>query len=325
MDKNTPPPNPETIHYAAKKFDKSAIAQGVTAWLAAAEESLRLELAEEVQSGDYDGKEMLWKALVHSKSLDMLDQHEDMADAIRVAIIQVIENEALYHYAGCETCEEFFFTIGSDKSRGERSDLLNLARIATWVKQNNVELYEPVMVNICNRCSHLLKECRCQKPIYDKKKMWQESPVDDWFMSNNKDGSSRRRRLRAAVPELRRIIGLNEKESYVPVLQAEIREELEKDNDFPREKIEAEVQQRVIEQQKTFAGNILRGAADHTIKLSDYEQQLNIIRNPKPVIKMYRNGGGKWHVESFEMTDHQMERFMKQNKFSAIIEIVEPT
>ena len=123
----------------------------------------------------------------------MLEGHKELHDSIAIALIKIIEEEALYHYAGCETAEEFFTEIGQAKAGSERYDLLNLARITSWCKAHDIVLYEP---------------------SDNTGQSWREvANQDDWFVAENRDGSSRRGRLRDAVPLLRQVIGLNDKES----------------------------------------------------------------------------------------------------------------
>lgn len=296
----TPRPSPDELHYSAKNISAEVIGQGVKEWKEKAEKTLEYELAEEIQAGEYDGKPLLWKALVHSKTLDLLDSHSDMSDAISMAVITVIEDEALYHYAGCETAEEFFNAIGSQKKGSQRYDLLNLARIAQWCKSKNVQLLEPSD----NTADH-----------------WVSVSLDQWFVSENKDGVVRQKRLRAALPELRRVTG-QARENYVEVLTEEVKKELLLE-EVPEKDREAEISRRLLAKQKELVTNILNAAADHTMTTDDYKIKLN-ARDTKPVIVIYQNGNDSWHVREFVMTDRQKERFFQQNQFSAIIKVENP-
>ncbi len=115
--------------------------------------------------------------------------------------------------------------------------------------------------------------------------------ADKWFRNHkNLDGSSRVRQIRIAIPELRRVIG----------------DEYGLD---PEEKNELV---------QLICGMI----QDPAIKAGKLREHLNTVREAKPVIQVYKNGNGKWHVVEFEMTDRQLNRFQDQNGHSTIIDIV---
>jgi len=292
-----PPPSPDDLHYSSKKVTSETIADAVKEWTQRADEVLQFELAEEIQAGDYKGKPKLWKALVYLKTLDLLDAHKDMSDSISVDLISTIEDEALYHYAGAESAEEFFNAMGSQAGGSARYDLLNMARVSRWCESANVELLEPVD----NAAS-----------------AWTPVPINQWFLGKNQDGTVRHKRLRVALPELRRITGMA-KTNYIEVLQAEVDREL--DEEKVEEKDREEVgRARLHLKQKTLVEGILNQAANHTLSNEEYKETLN-VRNSKPVIVIYKNGNDTWHVRSFDMTDHQKERFLDRNQFAAIIKV----
>jgi len=189
----TRPPDPNDLHYTVGiNIGLNNVERAAKYWLHEAHKSLMYELSEEVYNGEYVPESSKWKSKVHLRALELMEMDDDMRPAYRTKILQVIEDEALYHYAGYESSEEWFASEAGLKKSGQRSDYL-------WIAKT--------LIPFCKQTSIL----------------GNDSETDAFFfMPKNTDGSSRMAPMRAAITDLkdvveRNIYELNEDEQAVVV------------------------------------------------------------------------------------------------------------
>lgn len=296
------PIGPDELSYVGMNADDNSMKLGTKDYLNQAENYLRWELAEELAAGEYDGKPLRWRAMVFRKATALIENHRFLQDHIMVELLNKIEEEALFHHAGQSTAEEMLEHEAEGSSSSYRNNMLNLARIVRYAKQINTKFIEPID-NTCEEFTQI--------------------DPDEWFRrKTNRDGSSRLRRLRTAIPEFRRLFGLDKNNSYVPDLKAEAEQEAI-NNGVEDENLPEEIARRTRGKQRIFAGNIFKAAADHSLTSAQYEQKIN-IRESKPVIHAHPpNGQGPTWLVNSSMTDPQFGSFKDRNKYAAIFEIEE--
>jgi hypothetical protein len=292
----------ESLHWSLQQENK-AIFQAVKMLLDTAEEELRLELEEELHAGDYDGKELQWKQMVHQRAVTLALRQQEILDAAAVQVLQVINEETLYHHGGFDSVEAMFRESGTGASLAKISNLNGLATTAEWVKANEVPCLEPVDMGVTG---------------------WRAVDPDEWFRGKNKDGGSRTHRMITVLPELRRITGYIKAQAYGPQLEKEIRAEVEA-SEVPLDQVENVVRFRVREQLVTIMTNALKQIANHTKTTTEVRELFNEVRNAKPVIPVFSpNGDGLWRIGPFTLNQRQWERFETQNQHSAILKVESP-
>lgn len=259
-------PKPDEVHYSAwttseqYKITKAAAEY----WLRVAHEAMLFELSEEINSGQRQVGSNWWRAQVHRRALELIDADDELRPAYQTRLHQEIEDNALFHYAGYNSAEEWFASEASLKKGGMHYELKWIASVLIpWCKANGVFKSDEI--------------------------------ADNWFFTvKNSNGESRIRRLRDALPELRRVIV----------------------EDLPQGYKLDEQQRRLI------TANILKEVSGN-LPGDKFKEDINEIRGVKPVIRLHRNGDGRWHGE-LHLDDHQLDRFKLQNQFTTVIIFEEP-
>ena len=172
-------PDPDDVHYSARPKTLLNARVGKEYWLHEAQRALLFELAEEISDGHYRPGSPLWGAKRYLKAFEMMENADDIAPAIKIQLIQDIEDGALYGYAGYESAEEWFASESSLRKGGYQSDL-------RWWG------------------NYFIPWCKQQEIFED------EETADRWFFTPvNSDGSSRQGALRDATSDLRDITERN--------------------------------------------------------------------------------------------------------------------
>jgi hypothetical protein len=252
-------PGPDDVHYAAHVNQTSqTIKVAADYWLHQAHGAMLYELAEEIGAGQIKVNSDWWRAQIHRRALEMIEADDDLRPSYKTKLHQTIENEALYHHAGYASAEEWFMSESSLKRGGMRYELRWIAStLIPWCKSKNI--------------------------------FRSTETADNWFFTpKNKGGESRMRRMRDALPELRRVI----------------------ENNFGEQELTPQEQRLIVSNMlKEVSGDI----SDQKLK-----EDFVSIRGVKPVIRLHKNGDGRWHGH-LELDDYQLERFKLQNEFTTVI------
>jgi len=182
MSSQNTPPKPEEVHYSAKVPSSLTVSEAVSHWLHEAKKAILYEYSEEIDAGEMDTTGNWWKAQLHRRALEMIDADDELRPVYQARIYQDIEDNALFHYAGYESAEEWFASEANLKKGGQHYELKALAQIVIpWCKAKNI--------------------------------FKTQADADAWFFTpKNKTGESRMRRLRDILPELKRVIANDYKE-----------------------------------------------------------------------------------------------------------------
>lgn len=285
------------LHWSGMQTTNHSVQLGMKEYLAKAEEYLCFELAEELQAGDYDDKPLLWKAMVHRRALDLIQNHRELQEHVTMKVIEQIEAQALYHYAGCETTEEMLTQEASGKKGGWLNNLINLNRIFEHAKSIGTKFSEPA-----DNTGEVFV---------------QVSPEEYLRRRENRDGSSRLNRLKKTIPTFRKLFGFVEKYSLVPQLESEAATELAPK--VEAEKLGEAVREQVTKEQASLATGVFQAAADHRLTLAEFDNKIDIGQTKVMFQADRPNGHTKWLVVG-TLTDDQFVKFKDRNYYSAIIQ-----